>query len=394
MTMRSPTTFASVDAGAGLRAALALAPDAIVAQLVASGLRGRGGAGFPTGRKWELAARAPAPDGRRFVVCNADEGEPGAFKDRLLLAERADLVLEGMTIAARAVGAHEGIVYLRAEYAALLPGLEACLARRRDRGLLGADAAGPGAAFDVRVHLGAGAYVCGEESALLESLEGRRGIPRTRPPYPVTRGLFGAPTVVDNVETLAWAAVVLARGPQWFAGTGTETSAGPRLVCVSGDVDRPGVYEFPSGVPVGEVLAGAGGDDAVAAVVGGASGVLVPADRFERTLSQEDLAVAGVVIALGPHRDLLEVAESFQEFFLSESCGQCTPCRLGNAVLLEGIRALRAGTCTSERLDDLVRLGHSMEVASRCGLGQSSPHVFLSIVEQYRDQLPLESPVG
>jgi [NiFe] hydrogenase diaphorase moiety large subunit len=387
MNIRTPLTFASADADAGLRVALAEQPDEIVAQIVASGLRGRGGAGFPTGTKWRLAARAPAPDDRRYVVCNADEGEPGTFKDRVLLTQFPDLVVEGMTIAARAIGAREGIVYLRGEYAYLLRGLEECLVRRRASGLLGEDLAGSGTSFDVRVHLGGGSYVCGEESALLESLEGRRGIPRSRPPYPVTRGLFGAPTVVNNVETLAWAAMILARGAEWFAGIGTKDSPGPKLVSVSGDVSRPGVYEFPFGVPVRAVLAAAGGEDARAAIVGGASGMLVPADDFDRTLCHEDVATGGAVIVLGPHRDLLEVAENLQAFFVSESCGECTPCRAGNPVLLEGIRALRRGECTDERLEDLVRLGHTMQVASKCGLGQSSPNVFLSLVEHHRSEL-------
>lgn len=394
MSIRMPLTFASAGADAGLRAAFATSPSGIVERIAASGLRGRGGAGFPTGSKWRLAARAPAPDGRRYVVCNADEGEPGTFKDRVLLTNFPDLVVEGMTIAARATGAREGVVYLRGEYADLRSGLEACLTRRRASGLLGEDLAGSGTSFDVRIHLGAGSYVCGEESALLESLEGRRGIPRSRPPYPVTRGLFGAPTVVNNVETLAWAAMILARGAEWFTGIGTKGSPGPKLLSVSGDVSRPGVYEFPFGVPVRAVLAAAGGEGAQAAVVGGASGVLVPADDFDRTLCHEDLATGGAVIVLGPHRDLLEAAENLQAFFASESCGECTPCRAGNAVLLEGIRALRRGECTEERLDDLVRLGHTMQLASKCGLGQSSPNVFLSLVEHRRSELLAHDPVA
>ncbi|WP_454778504.1 complex I 51 kDa subunit family protein [Georgenia muralis] len=388
-TVRTPLTLADVEVGAGLSAALALAPSDVVDAVTGSGLKGRGGAGFPTGLKWALAAGAPAPDGRRYVVCNADEGEPGTFKDRVLLAELADLVLEGMTIAGHAIGAAEGILYLRGEYVYLREHLLARLAARRADGLLGPDALGPGAPFDIRLHLGSGAYVCGEETALLESLEGRRGEPRNRPPFPVISGLHGAPTVVNNVETFAWVTAILARGPEWFAAIGTDRSTGPKLLSVSGDVERPGVYEFPLGVPIGEVLAAAGGLDARAVIVGGAAGRCVPASEFGRAISYEDVATGGAVIVLGPDRDLLEAAENIMSFFADESCGQCTPCRVGNVKILEGIAMLRAGTCTAEHLADLERLGATMQVASKCGLGQSSPNVFLSILEHFGDELVL-----
>ena len=382
MTVRTPMTLSAVEAGEGLRAALRRSPAEVVDQIVASGMRGRGGAGFPTGLKWRLAAEAEAPDGRRYVVCNADEGEPGTFKDRVLLAQHADLVLEGMTIAGYAIGAREGLVYLRAEYVYLRDSLLEVLRRRREEGLLGPEVA-PGFGFDIRVHLGAGAYVCGEESALLESLEGRRGEPRDRPPYPVVHGLHGAPTVVNNVETFAWATAVLARGPDWFASIGTHRSTGPKLLSVSGDVERPGVYEFPLGVPIAEVLRAAGGTDAKAVVVGGAAGSCVPAGEFGRTVSYEDVATGGAFIVLGPDRDLIDVAENVAEFFADESCGQCAPCRLGTVALLDGVRRLRAGTCTAEDVARLRRLGETMRLTSKCGLGQSSPNVFLSLLEHF-----------
>lgn len=382
MTVRTPMTLSAVEAGEGLRAALRRSPAEVVDQIVASGMRGRGGAGFPTGLKWRLAAEAEAPDGRRYVVCNADEGEPGTFKDRVLLAQHADLVLEGMTIAGYAIGAREGLVYLRAEYVYLRDSLLEVLRRRRDEGLLGPEVA-PGFGFDIRVQLGAGAYVCGEESALLESLEGRRGEPRDRPPYPVVHGLHGAPTVVNNVETFAWATAVLARGPDWFASIGTHRSTGPKLLSVSGDVERPGVYEFPLGVPIAEVLRAAGGTDAKAVVVGGAAGSCVPAGEFGRTVSYEDVATGGAFIVLGPDRDLIDVAENVAEFFADESCGQCAPCRLGTVALLDGVRRLRAGTCTAEDVARLRRLGATMRLTSKCGLGQSSPNVFLSLLEHF-----------
>ena len=387
-------TLATIEAEQGLRAALALDPEGVVATVKESGMKGRGGAGFPTGLKWQLAAEAAAPDGARYVVCNADEGEPGTFKDRVLLAELPDLVFEGMTIGGYAIGSHEGICYLRGEYVYLLADLEACLERRRAAGLLGPDVLGSGFAFDISIHLGSGAYVCGEETALIESLEGRRGEPRNRPPFPVVSGFHGAPTVVNNVETFAWAAAILARGADWFAHIGTDRSTGPKLLSVSGDVQRPGVYEFPLGVSIAEVIEAAGGDGAKAAIVGGAAGTCVPARDFGRAISYEDVSTGGAVIVVGPWRDLLEVAENLQWFFANESCGQCTPCRVGNVKLLEGIRALRRGECSVEHVEDLVGLGRTMQIASKCGLGQAAPNVFLSILEHYRSEVLGHIPVG
>jgi len=384
MSVRTPMTLASIELGAGISAACMVGPEDVIARVRDSGLKGRGGAGFPTGLKWQLAAAAPAPDGRRFIICNADEGEPGTFKDRALLEDLADLMFEGMTIAGYAIGATEGILYLRGEYIYLLEGLEACIERRRAAHLLGDAVLGrPGFDFDVSIRLGSGAYVCGEETALIESLEGRRGEPRNRLPFPVVRGLYQAPTVVNNVETFAWVAAIMARGAEWFASIGTPGSSGPKLLSVSGDVARPGVYEFPLGVPIREVLAAAGGEDAMAVVVGGAAGECVPAAAFDRAISYEDVSTGGAFIVLGQGRDLLAVAENFMEFFVDESCGQCTPCRIGNVTILEGVRAMRRGEMTPERLRDLVKLGHTMQAASKCGLGQCSANVFLSIVEHF-----------
>ena len=382
MSVRTPMTLATITPEAGLAAALALSPTEVIEAVTTSGIKGRGGAGFPTGLKWELCAGAPAPAGTRYVVCNADEGEPGTFKDRVLLADLADLVFEGMTIAGYAIGSREGICYLRGEYVYLLADLEACLARRRSAGLLGEGIGGTDFAFDITIHLGSGAYVCGEETALIESLEGRRGEPRNRPPFPVVSGFHGAPTTVNNVETFAWVAAILARGADWFAAIGTDHSTGPKLLSVSGDVERPGVYEFPLGVSIAEVLAAAGGEDAQAAIVGGAAGECVPAAEFGRAISYEDVSTGGAVIVLGPDRDLLEVAENLQWFFVNESCGQCTPCRVGNIKLLEGIGLLRRGECPPECLEDLRRLAGTMQIASKCGLGQASPNIFLSIVNR------------
>jgi [NiFe] hydrogenase diaphorase moiety large subunit len=370
---------------AGLRAALLKDRPEIIAEISASGLKGRGGAGFPTSVKWNFAAAAQSE--RKFVLCNADEGEPGTFKDRVILMEHADLVFEGMTIAGKAVGAKEGVLFLRGEYAYLRGGLEAALARRRERNLLGRDILGSGLEFDIRIFMGAGAYICGEETALIECLEGFRGEPRNRPPFPVNTGYLGFPSVVNNVETLAWAACILANGAAWFRAAGTEKSTGRKIFSVSGDCGKPGVYEFPLGITVAQLLAAVDGADAKAAQIGGASGQCVPARDFGRTIAFEDIPTGGSVIVFGPQRDMLEVLHNFLEFFVDESCGQCTPCRLGNPRLLEGVEMLQAGRCSMAYLGELCALGETMQVASKCGLGQSSPCAFLSVVEHFREEI-------
>ena len=391
---RTPLTFDGIEPGSGLAVALKKNRADIIAEVSASNLRGRGGAGFPTGTKWNLAAAARVKDGEcKYVVCNADEGEPGTFKDRVLLQDHADLVFEGMTIAARAIGARRGILYLRGEYVYLRPHLEQVLARRRETGRLGQGILRvPGFDFDIVIRMGAGAYVCGEETALIESLEGHRGEPRNRPPFPVDTGFLHQPTVVNNVETLASVTAILARGAAWFKAMGSERSAGFKLFSVSGDCERPGVYEFPLGVTVRELLDAVGGANAKAVQVGGASGTCVPASEFGRRIAFEDVATGGSIIVFGQGRDMLHVAKNFMEFFVDESCGQCTPCRVGNAKLLEGIEKLEAGTCSTAYLRELMALCETMQVASKCGLGQSSPNAFLSIVTHFQDEILGRTP--
>ena len=386
---KTPLTFDTIAPGQGLAAALKKSRADIIGEVSASNLKGRGGAGFPTGTKWNLAAAAVVRDGgAKYVVCNADEGEPGTFKDRVLLLDYADLVFEGMTIAARAIGATKGILYLRGEYVYMRPHLEEVLARRRKDGQLGADILGTaGFTFDIEVRMGAGAYVCGEETALIESLEGHRGEPRNRPPFPVNTGFLGQPTVVNNVETLASVTAILAKGAAWFKAIGTEKSAGFKLFSVSGDCTEPGVYEFPLGVSVADLLDRVGGAGAKAVQIGGASGTCVPAAEFGRRIAFEDVATGGSIIVFGPQRDMLHVAKNFMEFFVEESCGQCTPCRAGNAKLLEGIGMLERGACSSAYLKDLLALGETMQLASKCGLGQSSPNAFVSIVAHFQDEI-------
>ncbi|MBL8386604.1 MAG: NAD(P)H-dependent oxidoreductase subunit E [Hydrogenophaga sp.] len=360
-----------------LPTALARAPGDLLAEVERAGLRGRGGAGFPTARKWRACAEADASDGQRCVVCNADEGEPGTFKDRVLLHRHADELFDGMTLAARAIGAQTGLVYLRGEYRFLLPQLEAVLQRRRANGLLGRDAGGvAGFDFDIAIHLGAGAYVCGEESALIESLEGKRGTPRIRPPFPVQRGYLGRPTVVNNVETLVAVAHIARRGGAWWAGLGTPESTGTKIHSVSGDCERPGLYEYPLGTPLAQILADCGARNAQAVQVGGPSGRCVPASGFGHAIAFEDLPSAGALMVFDQTRDLFEVARHFARFFAHESCGLCTPCRVGTELVVRRLDKLanergagRGSAFDIARLHELDTLLHS---GTHCGLGVSA----------------------
>ncbi len=360
-----------------LPAVLAREPAELLNEVERSGLRGRGGAGFPTVRKWRACAEADAADGQRCVVCNADEGEPGTFKDRVLLGRHADELFDGMTLAARAIGAQTGLVYLRGEYRFLLPQLEAVLQRRRANGLLGRDAGGvAGFDFDIAIHLGAGAYVCGEESALIESLEGKRGTPRIRPPFPVQRGYLGRPTVVNNVETLVAVAHIARRGGAWWAGLGTPESTGTKIHSVSGDCERPGLYEYPLGTPLARILADCGARNPQAVQVGGPSGSCVPASGFGRAIAFEDLPSAGALMVFDASRDLFEVARHFARFFAHESCGLCTPCRVGTELVVRRLDKLahergagRGSAFDVARLRELDALLHS---GTHCGLGVSA----------------------
>ena len=371
---------------AGLKKALELSRADLIKTIRDSGLKGRGGAGFPTALKWQIAAASQGD--KKYVVCNADEGEPGTFKDRLLLKQFGDMVFDGMTIAGYAIGAKEGIVYLRSEYSFLKSFLEKKLEDRRSKGLLGEKVLGKeGFSFDIHIHMGAGAYICGEETALIESLEGKRGEPRNRPPFPVVVGLDGFPTVVNNVETFVDAALIVEKGPEWFKASGTEKTTGSKLMSVSGDCSEPGVYELPNGITVNELLKEVGGEGAKAVQVGGASGSCVPAKDFDRKITYEDVATGGSIIVFGKDRDMLDVAEDFLEFFVEESCGQCFLCRYGNPKVLEGLHNLRKGICSSKQLKDLQELGKSMQKSAKCGLGQSSANAFLSITENFADEL-------
>ena len=369
---------------AGLARFLDLGADAALRELEIANLRGRGGAGFTTALKWRICRESAGDE--HYVICNADEGEPGTFKDRVLLSHYADPVVEGMTLCAGILGARRGYVYLRGEYRYLLPHLQAILARRRERGLLGRDILGQaGFDFDIEIHLGAGAYVCGEESALIESLEGKRGITRKRPPYPVVSGFRERPTVVNNVETFLAAARIIAHGGDWFRGEGTRDSAGSKILSVSGDVARPGIYEYPFGTPVSQVLVDAGGTQAQAVQVSGAAGITLAPWEFDRCLAFEDLPTAGAFMVLGPDRDLLEMNRNFARFFAHESCGFCTPCRVGGRLLEALVEKVAAGRASAYDLEEIRHLGGLMRQASYCGLGQTAPNHLLDVLDKFPD---------
>lgn len=368
--------------GSALRRALRQGGGVVLQELELSGLRGRGGAGFPTALKWRYCREAP---GERYIVCNADEGEPGTFKDRVLLRHGADQVLEGMTLAAFVTGAQQGFLYLRGEYEFLLPWLKNALYLRRRKGLLGRNICGRmDFHFDVAIILGAGAYICGEESALLNSIEGRRGIPRNRPPYPVTCGLWGQPTIVNNVETFFAASLIVAHGGDWFAQAGTEKSRGTRLLSISGDCTRPGIYEIPWGLTVAEVLALCGAGETLGVQVGGPSGTFVAPANYHRRIAYEDLATGGAFMVFGKERALLEIVANFSRFFAHESCGFCTPCRVGTQLQAKLVDKLCRGWGTVGDLKELERLGQIL-LASHCGLGHTAANPVKTTLGQYPD---------
>ncbi|MBN2467857.1 MAG: NADH-quinone oxidoreductase subunit NuoE [Deltaproteobacteria bacterium] len=383
---KGPITENEAAVGEGLKAALAKSRVDLIAVIRESNMRGRGGAGFPTAVKWQLAGAAKSDE--KYVVCNADEGEPGTFKDRYLLYEQTGLLVDGMTIAAYAIGARKGYIYLRGEYLYLKQYLEDFLKKRNNEGLLGSNILGKdGFSFDIELRMGIGAYVCGEETGLIESLEGKRGEPRNRPPFPVDTGFGGKPTIVNNVETFVAAALICAKGANWFNQNGTQNSSGTKLFSVSGDCEKPGIYEMPFGISIAQLLKEVGGEDAKAVQVGGASGWCIPRKDFERKIAFEDVSTGGSIMVFGPDRDMLQVAKNFMEFFVEESCGQCTPCREGNVQLLEGLEMLEEGCCSMSYLNELLKLGETMQIASKCGLGQASPNAFITIIENFKDEI-------
>ena len=358
-------------------------PILTLAEIQKSGLRGRGGAGFTTALKWEACRNALGA--ARYVVCNADEGEPGTFKDRVLLTECPDLVFEGMTVAGYTIGAKLGLLYLRGEYRYLLDPLQAVLDRRREVGLLGSNILGqPGFDFDIEIHLGAGAYICGEESALIESLEGKPGRPRNRPPFPVTHGYLGQPTTVNNVETLAAAALISARGGDWYRQLGTEKSAGSKLLSVAGDCARPGIYEYEYGVTVAQVLEDCGACNTQAVQISGPSGQCLAANEFERRIAFEDLPTAGAFTVFDGRRDMFETARNYIHFFAHESCGFCTPCRVGTSLAVRLMDKINAGHGSPYDVEEIFKLHRVMQTSSHCGLGHTACNPLFDTLGKFR----------
>ncbi|MFD7483104.1 NAD(P)H-dependent oxidoreductase subunit E [Streptomyces mirabilis] len=374
---------------AALRRAFALGPAGVIREVTDAGLVGRGGAAFPTGRKWQ--ATASQPDRPHYLVCNADESEPGTFKDRVVMEGDPYALVEAMTIAAYAVGAHKGYLYLRGEYPRALGRMEHAIGQARARGLLGEDVLGQGYAFDIEIRRGAGAYICGEETALFNSIEGYRGEPRSKPPFPVEKGLFGKPTAENNVETLVNVLPILTRGAEAYAAIGTPGSTGPKLYCVSGSVDRPGIYELPFGATLGELLESAGVREGLRAVLlGGAAGGFVRPDELDIPLTFEGTRAAGttlgsgVVMAFDDTVPLPRLLLRIAEFFRDESCGQCVPCRVGTVRQEEALHRIaeRRGAAVADDVALLREVGRAMRDASICGLGQTAWNAVESAIDR------------
>ncbi|PKL40702.1 MAG: hypothetical protein CVV44_03605 [Spirochaetae bacterium HGW-Spirochaetae-1] len=375
--------LAPFESGAAVKKAASMSQTGVIEEMKKSNLRGRGGAGFPTGMKWEFTGKSAGD--KKYVVCNADEGEPGTFKDRVILTEIPKMLFEGMAIAGYAIGADEGVLYLRAEYMYLKKYLETILEDLRKSNVIGKNIGGKsGFNFDIKIQLGAGAYVCGEESALIESAEGKRGQPRNRPPFPAQYGYMGKPTTVNNVESFCAAARIVLEGGDWYAKMGTAQSKGTKLLSVSGDCEKPGVYEVEFGMTVQTLLEETGGRNAVAVQVGGPSGTCIGKKDFGRRICFDDLATGGSIIIIGPQTDLLGVVHNFMDFFVEESCGWCVPCRAGNAILKSKLEKILHGHGTETDLNELEEWCKIVKSMSRCGLGQTSPNPILTTIQNFR----------
>ena len=372
-----------------------LTPDGVVDVVKKSGLRGRGGAGFPTGMKWGFTAVEKEP--QKYVCCNADEGDPGAFMDRSVLEGDPHSVLEAMAIAGYAIGADTGFIYIRAEYPSAIRRLLSSIEQAKEAGLLGNNIMGTGFNFNIELRLGAGAFVCGEETALIASVEGNRGEPRNKPPYPAAKGIYGKPTVINNVETLANICPIILNGSDWFRSIGTEKSPGTKVFALAGKVNNVGLIEVPMGTTLREIIYEIGGgivnDKQLKAVqTGGPSGGCIPARYLDTPIDYESLQVIGTMmgsggmIVLDETTCMVNIAKFYLEFTVDESCGKCTPCRFGNRYMLDIMNKITHGQGTREDLDKLSQLGETIKEASLCGLGQSSPNPVLSTIRYFRDE--------
>lgn len=353
-----------------------MTPEAVVAEIKASELKGRGGAGFPCGLKWELARKEPADE--KFLIANADEGEVGTFKDRHLLRHDPFTLIEAMAIAAYAIGAKKAYIYLRAEYHYLLEGLEGAIDQVQQKGFL--------EHLDIEIREGAGAYICGEESALMDSVEGKRGEARYRPPFPPTKGLWGKPTVINNVETLMNIPAIILQGSEWFRGIGTEQSKGTKLFSVSGDVEKPGVYELVLGSSLQELVVDMAGAKSIKMVqVGGATGGIIPYSMITTPLAYETVLGSGAVTVFNESREVLDFVHRTMEFLAEESCGKCTPCREGTEAMMEILGRLATGDGKEEDIQALEDLSTTMMLSSLCGLGQAASIPVLDTLKYFRN---------
>ena len=370
-------------------------PQEVIDTITKSGLRGRGGAGFPTGRKWQFTHDAQGEV--KYVACNADEGDPGAFMDRSILEGDPHAVLEAMTIAGYAVGAHQGYIYVRAEYPIAVHRLQVAIGQSREYGLLGNNILDTGFSFDIEIRLGAGAFVCGEETALMTSIEGNRGEPRPRPPFPAVKGLFGKPTLLNNVETYANITQIILKGPEWFASMGTERSKGTKVFALGGKINNTGLVEIPMGTPLRTVIEDIGGGiphgkKFKAAQTGGPSGGCIPASHFDIPIDYESLISigsmmgSGGLIVMDEDNCMVDIAKFFLEFTVDESCGKCTACRIGTKRLYEMLCKVTSGKATLEDLDKMEELCYYIKDNSLCGLGQSAPNPVLSTLKYFRDE--------
>jgi len=378
---KGPLLDRALTPGTAIQRTIEMGAAGVIDALEASGLRGCGGAGFATHRKWDICRSASAD--QRFVICNADEGEPGTFKDRALLNSYTDTLIEGMTVCGLTIGAARGFIYLRHEYEFLRQQLQLRLKRRRETNLLGNSILGHhGIKFDIDIYMGAGSYVCGEESALIESLEGKRGIPRIRPPFPVNHGYRGRPTVVNNVETLCYAARIIEHGQDYLAHAGDEP--GWKILSISGDCRYPGIFEIPLGTTIAKICTMCGAENTRAIQVGGPGGILVTPDEFDRKLSFDDCNSGGSFIIFDDTRNMVDVAVNFTHFFAHESCGFCTPCRVGTKLLVQLADKIAAGHGALVDIDQMQRLHRVMTQAAHCGLGQRAAVPLLRSYEKCR----------
>ncbi|MEZ4908191.1 MAG: NAD(P)H-dependent oxidoreductase subunit E [Saprospiraceae bacterium] len=380
---RGRVIFAPYENGEALRKVIQMEPDEIIEEIKDSNIRGRGGAGFPVGIKWQYAKNTPGD--KKYVICNADEGEPGTFKDRVIITEVPLIMFEGMAIAAYAIGAKEGIIYLRYEYKYLVNYLEEELKKARNANIIGKNIVGKeGFDFDIKIQLGAGAYVCGEETALIESCEGKRGEPRNRPPFPIEVGYYNFPTIVNNVESYCSIPKIIEKGSKWYKSIGTKQSSGSKLVSISGDVQYPGVFEIEWGMSVREILEMCGGYEAKAVQIGGPSGALISEHQFSKHIAYEELSTGGAIIVFNRSRDILKIVDNFMEFFIEESCGACVPCRHLTVILRNKLKKIMNGKGTLRDIEELKHWAEQMRKANRCGLGQTAANPILTSLENFK----------